>query len=544
MFLFLQVKRSIQILILTLVWLFISTNAEEQIESDVQDQFDYQNLAAISVKESLIPIRQGIPEEIPFWNQYSKRFINAPAFHFDSVKGAVNYKFIATVSDDKEYSFVTVKPWDNLSPIWLELPVGYVELEVVGLNERGEELEQAGSRKFYKASSFKGPYNKKIMDYGKSAELALEYIFNQTHIQNWKTSGTPDTIAYKLYCYPAKIIGAVIESMVMYSRLSEENRFEALAIAQKAADYLIDISEPEGTPLEYFPPTYLGNAITAKEYQGQFMLIYPAEVAINYLNLFDSTNEEKYFDAAIRIAKTYKNLQLPSGTWNLKLWQNSERVKDNLCIPISIIELLDRLSDQYGVIDYCEMHERAYNWVMENPVKTFDWSGQFEDINPTEKYKNLTKHDACSFAIYLFEHSHKDSTKICLAEELLRYSEDQFLVWENPMPHIYPREQKWILPCGLEQYDYYVPIDASASKFMDTFLSAYKITGKQIYLAKAIEFANTMTVAQLSDTGRYPTYWELNDRRLVNEGWINCAVYDAKIMLKINNFLSDNKKHQ
>lgn len=534
-----KMEKFLQIVFLTLVCLFISTSAKENVEIDVPDKFDYQKLAAISIEESLTPIRQGIPGEIPFWNQHSKRFINVPAFNFNTVEGAKNYKFIATTSENKEYSFVTVNPWDSLSPIWLELPVGYIELAVIGLDEKGKELDQASRRKFYKASSFNGPYHQKVMNYGESAERALEYLFNQTHIKNWKTNGIPDTIAYKLYCYPAKIIGAVIESMVMYSMLSEANRIEAIAIAQKAADYLINISEPVGSPLEYFPPTYLGSANTAKKYKDQFMVIYPAELGLNYLKLYDLTGERKYYEAAIKIADTYKRIQLPSGSWFLKLWKNGEPVKENLCIPVVVIEFLNCLKEQYGIADYEKNSIDAYNWIMSNPVITFDWSGQFEDINPKKQYQNLTKHDACSFAIMLFNKKDKNAEDIRLAEELLRFAEDQFIVWEKPMPHIYPRDQKWILPCGLEQYDYYVPIDASASKFMDTFLTAYKITGKEIYLAKAIEFANTMTVAQLSDTGRYPTYWELNDRRSVNEGWINCAAYDAKIMLKINKFMSD-----
>lgn len=500
--------------------------------------FDYKQLSKTGLEESLISVRQGIPGGTPFWNGNARRFIHVPAFRLNKVDGAVNYRFTAMASDRKEYFFISENPWDNLAPIWLKLPVGYVDLEVTGMDAAGENLGQAGTRKFYKAAPFNGPYNTKKADYDESYSRALKYIFDQGYIQNWKINGMPDTLSYKLYCYPAKIIGAVIESMFLHSQVSETDKTEAMVIAEKAADFLIEISEPENAPLEFFPPTYRGNAATAKYYKDQFMMIYPAELAQNYLELYNKTQNPKFFDAAIRIANTYSKLQLPEGTWYLKLWKDGAPVKENRCIPVVIIEFLERLRTEHGIADYQEVEQKALKWILENPVRTFDWSGQFEDINPGKPYENLTKHDACSFAIYLFNHKDIIPNSLELAEELLRFSEDQFVVWEKPMPHSYSRAQLWILPCALEQYNYYIPIDASASKLMNTYLEAFKATGKQLYLAKTIEFANAMTTAQV-DTGRYPTYWEWNEERLSNEGWLNCAVSNVRAMMNIQNHIKE-----
>lgn len=482
--------------------------------------------------EYLNPIRPGIPEQQAFWNHYSKQFMYAPAFDFKIVDKAIEYEFIATDINSKEYKFKSDKPWSPLSPIWNELPVGYIDLEVFGVEFNGKRIKHSGTRKFYKSAGFNGPYNIKVMDYGESARKALKYLFNKTHFQNWLINASPDT-NYKFYCYPSKIIGAVIESMILYSQNSPDDSLRAIEIAKNAANYLISISEPENSPLAHFPPTYMWNVLSAKDYKDQFMLIYPADVAINYLNLYDITSNKKYFNAALKIVDTYKRLQLSSGTWKLKLWKDGTAVKENECIPVNIIELIERLSTQYKIDDYKNSAIEAFNWIMDNPVKTFDWSGQFEDIDPGIQYKNLSKHDACSFAIYLLKKENPPEEYKALAEELLRFSEDQFVVWKKPMPHIYPRAQNWILPCALEQYDYYVPIDASVSKLMETYLTAYKVIGKEVYYLKAVEFANAMTVAQIEETGRYPTYWERNERRDVNEGWINCATYDAKVMLKM-----------
>ncbi len=500
--------------------------------------FDFAELSKIALEESLISIRPGNPAKIPFWNNYSKRFISAPSFNFPIIDKAIEYKFLISSSDNKEYEFKSQQPWDNLSPIWGKLSVGYHNLEVIGVGKKGNDIRQAGTRRFYKAAVYNGPYNVRKSQYDSSAFLALSYLFNQKYIQNWGIDGKPDTAAYKLYHYPSKIIGAVIECMILYSQNNDMNKLMAKKIAQGAADYLISISEPQGAPLEYFPATYKGDTGTAGKYRDQFMMIYPAEVAQIYLNLYDFTRDNKYFEAAIKIADTYAKLQLASGTWKLKLWKDGRPVKENLCIPVGIIEFLHRLNTDYDISNYQEVYNKAFNWILENPVKTFDWSGQFEDINPSIPYKNLTKIDACSFAIFLFENFGNNSEYVDLAEEILQFSEDQFIVWEKPMPHIYKRAQEWITPCVLEQYDYYVPIDASASKLINTYLAGYTRTNKKIYLAKAVELANAMTIAQMEDTGRYPTYWEWNDRRTDDEGWLNCAVADIKTMIKMENIFN------
>ena len=528
--------KNIKIILLTVGLILLYSCKQDNGVSNLID-FNYSSLAKLAERESLIPVHPGERDTQPYWNTSAKRFINVPSFDFKNVEGAACYKFTALDSNGEQYSFVSENPNASLIEIWLNLSVGYIDLFVVGLDAEGRELIESGSRKFYKAAPFNGPYNQRVSSYTESAKHAMEYLFNRKDIQKWLTQKTPDTTFYKLYCYPAKIIGAVIEGMGTYSSLTEEKKEQALSIAKAAADYLLSISEPAGTPLEYFPPTYKGDQATAGIYKGQFMMTYPAELADNYLTLYDLTNEIKYFNAAVRIAKTYKKLQLSSGTWKLKLWQNGDQVKSILCIPIVIVKFLDRLENQYGLNDFVEASNNAFKWIMENPVKTFDWSGQFEDINPTVPYENLTEHEACSTAGYLFNHSDKDTNYILIAEELLRFSEDQFVVWEKPMPHIYTRAQRWILPCVLEQYKYYVPIDASASKLIETYLSAYKVTGKILYMAKAVELANAMTVAQIKDSGKYPTYWEYNDRRNVNEGWLNCAVYDMKVILELDKYI-------
>ncbi len=526
-------KKILCIVLITMLFLYSCQKKEKII-------LNYSVLNAQAIEESLVPIRPGIPGESPFWNEYARCFIYVPSFNLKPMDGAVSYRFTAKSSiNGKEYTFEAPNPWASLTPIWKDLPVGYVDLTVQGYDKTGKEIKPPLTKKFYRSAVFKGPYHKPVLDYKESARRALEYLFNLKHYQNWISEGKPDP-SYGLYCYPSKIIGAVIDGMIQYSKFAPaEKRENALLIAKNAADYLIKISEPAGSPLEFFPPTYAGDVRTAKIYKGQVMMIYPVYAGGVYLNLYDVTKDKKYFDAAKKIADTYVKLQLPGGSWILKIDAKTGRpVKPNICIPISIINFFDRLEKQYGLNEYNKYRNTAFNWVMENPVKTFNWEGQFEDMEPLEPYKNLTKDDAVSVAGYLLGHSKENPEYIKLAEELLRYSENQFVVWENPMPQENFHSSTWITPSVLEQYGFYVPIDASASTMINAYLKAYENTKKEIYLAKAVALANTMTVAQESNTGRYPTYWIRDNAHWQDAGWINCATSDCITMFNLAEFLN------
>jgi len=45
---------------------------------------------------------------------------------------------------------------------------------------------------------------------------------------------------------------------------------------------------------------------------------------------------------------------------------------------------------------------KAGRWMEENMVKDFNFEAQFEDQAPVEKYKNLSKGSAISYAMKLF----------------------------------------------------------------------------------------------------------------------------------------------
>ena len=542
--------------LLILTAIFIISGSLNQCKPPGPAEIDYYQQ---SIDESLIPIRPGIPGESPFWNKYAIRFINVPSFDFKPIEGAAQYRFTATSEiDSMDYVFTAEQPWSQLLPIWKELPAGMVNLTVEGIDGNDKVIDISGTRQFYRAAVFGGIYHSPERDYRESAFMGLQWLFRKEHYQRWLTESSPDT-NYYLYCYPSKIIGAVINSMLMYAALNPADSLTAMKVAINAGHYLVNASKPAGSPLEFFPPTYDGDLAeqintagdSEREYaknktieiRDQLMMMYPAEVGNAYLNLYEHTGIEDFFKAAVRIADTYSVLQLGNGTWHLTLnIRTGEHIDPNLCIPSNIIHFLERLIEDYGLDKFAENAEKALNWIIENPLENFYWEGQFEDVPPSLAFRNLSKGHVLSLASHFLTKDKSNPGLIETAEELIRFGEDQFVIWEKPFPNENEKTDNWITPCALEQYVYYVPIDASAARFIETFQIAYEATGKEIYLAKARSLANSMTMAQDSLTGEYPTYWEY-ERRHQMDGWINCAAADARAMLGFADFLDKRNKN-
>jgi len=505
----------------------------------VHGQVNHPELNRQAARESLVPVRPGIPGQRPFWNKYAVRFIHAPSFDFGEVYFAESYRFSAlSFADKKTYSFTSDHPWAPLSPIWDSLPVGEVFLKVEGIDPEGRPVALSGERKFYRAASFQGPYPEARTDYITAAGKQLEYIYRLDHVQHWLTEGIPDP-EYTLNVYLSKMVTSTIFAMLKYRELNQgasgKDAENALAIAMNAADYLIGQSEPPGAPLAFLPPTYAGDSLAARRNHGKFMVNVCAAVGQAYLNLYDATRNRKYLGAATRIANTLLRIQLPSGVWPIKLQKETGKADTpNFGIPIGIIVFLERIHGYQDNPQYQKAAEKAWQWILENPLRTFNWEGQFEDVQPSdEAYKLMGMHDPSSVASYLIAHRQEDTSYLGKALEIIRFVEDQFVVWEKPLPyHTKKRSTStWYTPSVLEQYICYVPIDASVSKVARVYFQAYDATGDELYRAKANALANSITQVQ-DEQGNIPTFWNYEKIRRVKRWWLNCATGSALLLLE------------
>ena len=474
---------------------------------------------AARVREELTPeIRPGGVDGQLFWNGNAQMFMYPPSFEFAKVPGAVRYRF--QVMDDQQYAhiFEAETPTASLKPVWAFVPRGLTAVFCFGLGADGKVCGLAGERRFWKQVPYEpGVYPPAKRPYAQAQRMLCDYILNLPEIADLEKNGKPDLSARSNFSsYPSKMQSAVIRAMLSLSKIAPERKERALKVARIAADYLLARSQPVGTPLEYFTPTYEGDGQLSGTYAGMHMLIYPADAGTAFVNLSRATGEVKYLDAAKRIAATYRRLQGEDGTWYLKMNEkDGSPVSGNRLVPTSVIFFFEALYAATGEAAYRAVADRAFGFIDNGPLKTWNWEGQFEDIRPAEsRFQNLTKHNACDTAIYMLKRFPGDKRRLAQAREIVRYAEDQFVVWRQPCRadragykrvQTYPYET-WMTPVALEQYNCYFPIDGSVAKLIRTWLALWEAERNPLDLAKARSLGDA-TVNMQEPSGRVRTYW-------------------------------------
>jgi hypothetical protein len=481
----------------------------------------------------------------PFWNGYSTQFTFVPAFHFPKILRAKNYLFTAEDKNGIKHSFTAARPTASLAPIWADIPVGIVHLKVESLNEQGEVEHIAGARSFYKSMPFPGreAYPPKARTYRECALMAYRYIYNDEAVQHWLTYGKP-MADYAHNVYPAKTIDGVIRAMVGYAKLEPTCAENALKLACRAADYLLSISFDGEHPLAGLPPTYSFKdlnaeavnkvAPAAQKYASTTMMIYPIYAGIAYLTLSEATGDKKYFNAAIRIAEYYKKTVLPSGSWHLlRDCESGKPLSDNLCVNFGIVKFFHELYKKTQDEAWHQLEVGHYKYITDKCLKDYKWEGQFEDTAVSLPYENLTHFHANNLIDYIVKNLSDDKEMRAEAIELIRFVEDQFVVWgEHPAWNYTFGPAPRYYPAGLEQYDCYAPIDGSTATIMIAFANMYTLTKERLYLEKAMALADMITRVQNSKTGQIPTFWMgENCSYGYKNFWLNCMLGTADAMM-------------
>lgn len=483
----------------------------------------------------------------PFWNAEATRFTYVPAFQFQPIPGSAAYRFRALDETGAEHVFEAKSPKEPLTPVWKNIPVGTVELKVFALNGEGKETHLVGARTFFRSAPFSGDYPEAACSYKDCAGRAYDYAFRKPYIQHWLTHGTPDP-DYDHYVYPSKMISAVVNAMIDYASVCPEKADDALLAAKRAADYLIGCTLGPGSAMEGIPPTFkidfrpnpeTRNNFVAAERIDWVMMLYPCYAAVAYLNLEKVTGDKKYLDAALKIGEYFAETVEENGSWFLiRSRTTGEPISPNYCMPLQIImPMMMKLYGRTGDARWKKLADGALAYVEKTVLKSFNWEGQFEDSPVSLNYSNLTHYGANALARYYCDYYSGDPEKMKIAEDLVRFAEDQFVIWGKAAPwdKMHFDTSIWITPCGTEQYNWNVPIDASTTDFVNTFLSVFRATGNPLYLEKAKALANSVTRVQLPD-GMIPTHW-MNDAYMHGKDfWVNCLFYSAGIMSEFARF--------
>lgn len=539
------------------------TTAERHIEmADKKQLFTKtrSELARQAFEECCDPkttVRYGIKRGRPFWNAESTMFMYVPAFHFTAIRCCARYRYTAVDEAGGVHSFEANDCCALLTPIWAELPEGVVRLTVAALNPDGTEYATVGARTFFRLASFPEDTPSAVCSYKESAIKAFRYAMSQGFIRHWLEYGEPDP-CYDLNSYPSKMISALVEAMLSYSKLCPEDAADALKVAVNAADYLIRITPRGSDPLANVPPTYYldfcpdpekygvitPNWHAAQGHVGTNMMIYPARAGKIYIELERTTGDRKYLEEALRIGQYYLDTVEPNGSWYLvRSCATGKPVTGNYVSPIeSVVPFLASLYERTGDERWKQLCDGAVDYMFKTQLATYNWEGQFEDSPLSTNYMNLTHYAPVALAKYLAKYRQSEPGAIEQAKELMRFAEDQFIIWKRPYPwlHAAPDDlppydtSRWHTPAGLEQYGWYVPIDSSTADIAHGFLTLYQATGEELYLAKAKALTDQLTRVQ-HENGQIPTHW-MNTPDAEANFWFNCMFESCRVLALMSEY--------
>ena len=318
--------------------------------------FDYEALNAQAAQEYLQPVHPGVPGETPFWNIFSTKYIYAPVFSFEAVDGATNY--CLSIPSGEESVFVCNNtPVISLSPIWAELPVGWLEATMQATGADGKAVGDAVSLKFEKDNPFCGPYPPAPRGYREAAIMGAEYLHKSAMGQSWLPGPDP-SLEYRLNCYACKIWSGTIQTELFLASHKPEYKDEAMQIARNAAECLMKNAQPADAPLAFFPPTYYytneeeGIQGVLNRNVGNTMFLEAVYAATALMDMYDATGEQRYLDFAANIANTYKKLQAQDGSWPVKVkYETGEPLNGARCLPSIILRMTQRLNlDRKSVV--------------------------------------------------------------------------------------------------------------------------------------------------------------------------------------------------
>lgn len=490
----------------------------------------------------------------PYWDVNAPQCLYTPSFVFPKIIGAKEYRYTVTDCNGVDHVFTAEKPNAYLTPVWDKLPTGMVTIKVEAQDEWKKQWHLSGVRSVFKGDFFPGRENlpPRACSYRECAAKALSFVFNEPTVQSWLVEGEPSR-KLPVFTFVSKIVGGVVNGMIDYANLSPENAEKALQIAKIGADFLITHSYGDDTAIPGIPRTYMyenddineNDSIPAQR-KLMVMNIYPAMTGKMYLDLAEITGESKYVDAALVIAEFYKRTVCPNGSWPLLISaKDGQPQSDKFCVSFAISRFLRAVAEKTGEKEWLELDAKYFDYIKTASFDHYDWQAQFEDSEESTNYSNMTHFPADDMISYLADNCAQDKEKLTEAEVLMRYVEDQFVVWGKFAPYISintpENADTWYSPACLEQYNWYVPIDSSTATILRTFLDLHKANGNPLLLEKACALADAITRMQNAETGMIPTHWIFKDCMKEMDGWFwfNCHLATARAMMNLADFLGE-----
>jgi rhamnogalacturonyl hydrolase YesR len=250
-------------------------------------------------------------------------------------------------------------------------------------------------------------------------------------------------------------------------------------VAIQLANWLMENSTPADSKLPHLPFSTTYNGEMGGGVDGDTIMIDKAGLTGQvYLKVWRINGDRRFKDAAIRLAETLLSVQQPAGQWQGRVeYKTGKVVQDYVANQIVNIMFMDDMYEATGDERYKKSSQKALDWMLNNPVKTWRWTGYYEDVAPGEE--SIGNWEAIELARYLIDRREKNPEYMSIAKQITDWVVTSFAV---------NQDGKWPLLC---EQSVCMPPMVSHTFNLGLLLSAmYRATGEQYYRDAAVSAAN------------------------------------------------------
>lgn len=481
------------------------------------------------------------------WNTYSTRFVYAPVWTWKPVKGAAAYIVAFADANNKDARTIRLDaPTYDMSKDWNGIAPGAVDIIAWAVDDKDAPICLAWRKRFTKSPGFDGK-TQKPGNWQQSLDRAMTYLLAPARdkVEDfegdmprscWSACEESMSGQRRLMGFPALHHPSFIFAFLDYAQQfpNSQHTPTALKQAKQYGDWLLANRLPAGWKCGLFPFSTIQQGKMEGYIEGKNITLFRASrVGEAMIRLYTQYHDQRYLDYARHIANTFASLQLPDGSWPYRVNPVDGKTVDaytsNAISPARLFGMLEQIEPN---ATYAAARKKAIEWMMQNPVKTKLWQGQFEDVVSKNPYQNLEHWDTNELIWYIDQYHGKDSSFVKVAEDLNHYIEDQFVVWQTGDKCV---SDYCPTPTVMEQYACYRPMEVHTGMWIMSLLALHRSTGKNEYLAKAINAGNSIVRAQ-QKTGAYSTWgYDLRfERPLLTMDWPGCNAVAVMALLQLD----------
>ena len=468
------------------------------------------------------------------WNVFAVRFVDAPSWTWEPVPNASYYEVrLAGPNDKKATTYRVDEPSFDLSALWNDLPVGTIDMLLLGFDAEGTEICHSAYKHFSKVADFDGQ-EQAPLNWAESVRHNMAYLLApaRDRIEDYEKglprciwSSMEDSVTGQRFSNTGCVgqyFPAWINGLMLFAEQypSDPLADEARAQSQTYGDWLLENRLPEEGACRGLPFSIVMNG-ELKEMPWGNTLCYSGRVGMAMIDLYAKFGDAKYLQYARHLADILIDFQRDDGSWPFRVDPQDGSVKPENEYTSNAVEpamLYARLDEIEAHEPYRTAHFKAITWVLQNPIQTNRWEQVYCDGPASPTWENLENWDVLQMIRYLVHYRGQSPDYIEIAERLNRFVEDQFVVWR---PEDYPTRiqsgsggmglsgptvnLQTLTPMVMEQYGCYYPMESHTGNWTLALIALHEATQNREYLNKAICAGNAIVRGQ-QESGAFATW--------------------------------------